>query len=80
MQEYKHSLVNEFPAHEERINHLKNESDSFKVLAKEYHALDHRISGLISSGVPTTNENYESLKLRRVRLKDQLFDLICESK
>lgn len=78
VQDYKHNLINEFPMHEERINHLKNENDSFKALAKEYHALDHRISGLNSNGVPTTDEHYEALKLSRVQLKDQLFDLICD--
>ncbi len=78
LQKYKHNLIKEFPEQEERIHELKDHDETFKMLAKEYHSLDHRISGLHSNGIPASDEYYESLKLRRVQLKDQLFRLLSK--
>ena len=76
MQKYKHNLVSEFPKYERKIQQLKEESATFRTLVKEYHSIDHRIAGLNATGIPITDAYYESLKIRRVYLKDKIFYFI----
>lgn len=73
MSDLNHSLYHDFPEHRDRINRLKLESERFASLAAEYHKIDHSVRGLEMRGVPTTDDNYEQMKLRRVQLKDALY-------
>lgn len=72
MSDLNHSLYNDFPQYAERIRQLKETDESFARLASEYHKLDHSVRGLEMRNVPTTDENYEQMKMRRVQLKDQI--------
>jgi len=72
----KHSLLKEFPEHHHTIRHLKMHDKHFAKLFDEYHDIDHEVFHLESSNSPTTDENLEALKVKRVHLKDTLFTLI----
>ncbi|MFC6670867.1 YdcH family protein [Marinobacterium aestuariivivens] len=76
MSDLNHSLYQDFPQYADRIRQLKQEDATFARLASEYHKLDHSVRGLEMRNVPTTDENYEQMKLRRVQLKDQILRLL----
>ncbi len=71
-----HNLDNEFPESIELIQQLKRDDPQFAQMASEYHALDHKVRGLEMCDIPTSDENYEDLKKRRLYLKDQLYSVI----
>jgi uncharacterized protein YdcH (DUF465 family) len=72
----KHSLLKEFPDHHHTIRHLKMNDAHFAKLFDQYHELDNEIFKLESDNSPTTDQYLDTQKLKRVRLKDVLFDLI----
>jgi uncharacterized protein YdcH (DUF465 family) len=74
----KHTLVNDFPDHQHTIRHLKMNDNHFAKLFDEYHELDSEIHKLEENNQPVTDEYLESLKIRRVHLKDQLFSLVVK--
>lgn len=71
-----HSLVNDFPESREIIQQLKLEDPEFARMAAEYHELDHQVRGLEMRSIPTTDEVFESLKKKRMYLKDELYSII----
>lgn len=76
MDQLRHPLTQEFPESHARIQELKNIDPDFASKAKEYEKLDHKLCGLEKNNVPTTDQNFEALKLRRVQLKDELYSRI----
>ncbi len=71
-----HSLYDDFPEYHDRINQLKLENETFARLATEYHQLDHSVRGLERRDIPTTDQHFEELKIRRVHLKDELYKML----
>ena len=71
-----HSLINEFPEDRELIHQLKTENPKFARMASEYHDLDHQVRGLESRSIPTSDDNFENLKKRRLLLKDELYAML----
>ncbi len=76
MSDFSHSLYQDFPEHQDRINQLKVEDEAFARAAAEYHKLDHSVRGLEMRNVPTTDQHFMELKLRRARLKDELYRML----
>ncbi len=76
MSDLNHSLYEDFPQYAERIRQLKEENETFARLASEYHKLDHSVRGLEMRNIPTTDDNFEQMKLRRVQLKDRLLKML----
>ncbi|GAA4652850.1 DUF465 domain-containing protein [Kistimonas scapharcae] len=74
----KHNLVDDFPEYQERIQTLKQTDESFRNLAREYHEVEHQVRGLEMQSVPTTDEHYEALKMKRVQLKDAIFNQLSK--
>jgi len=71
-----HSLLNEFPEHKKAIHNLKTGNHHFAKMFDEYHAVDKEIHR-IEEGVENTSDAYvESLKKRRLQLKDEMFGMI----
>ncbi len=71
-----HDLVHEFPEYRERIHDLKVGNHHFARLFDEYHELDREIHR-IEMEIETPGDRYlESLKKRRVRLKDELYEML----
>lgn len=75
----KHSLVNDFPEHQHTIRHLKMNDHHFAKLFEEYHALESEVHHIEKNDEPVADEYLDSLKMRRVHLKDQLFDLVMKT-
>ncbi|MCE9788553.1 YdcH family protein [Shewanella chilikensis] len=68
-----HALILEFPEYKQKIHQLKENDPHFRELAAEYHDLDHEIRGLEENCVPTAEERFSQLKLRRAELKSWLY-------
>ncbi len=72
----KHDLLHEFPEHRDVIHTLKLSNRHFARLFDAYDETDHAIHR-IEQGVETTTDEYlESLKKKRLQLKDELFAMI----
>ncbi|MCC4266035.1 YdcH family protein [Oceanimonas baumannii] len=68
-----HTLAEEFPEQASRITELKLSDEAFARLAREYHKLNHEIEGLEACNQPIADADFESLKLRRHQLKEQIY-------
>lgn len=72
----KHPLIEEFPEHEGRIHELKEKNHHFKNLFDKYDELDHEIYRIESDTEPASDNTLNSLRLERVHLKDELYQMI----
>ena len=70
---FHHPLLLEFAEHRELILKLKEEREEFRHLMDEYHAIDRRICRIEREFETATDQETESLKKRRLWLKDQLY-------
>ena len=70
-----HNLAADFPELKERIHHLKLNDRHFARLHEEYDQLDKEVHRIEQE--QNTSDNYlEDLKVRRVRLKDELYRIL----
>lgn len=74
----KHSLLKEFPEHHHTIRHLKMHDLHFSKLFEEYHDIDHEVFSLEAGKKVSTDEYLESQKMRRVELKDALYQMVIK--
>lgn len=74
-----HSLVNDFPAYVNRIQELNLSDDTFHKMYNEYHELDREVRRIEEGIENTTDEYIEALKLKRLNLKDELFNRIKQA-
>lgn len=72
----KHDLIHEFPEHKERIHELKVNDPRFTKLFDEYHEVEHEVRRIEEGNETPSDEYTEELKMRRLQLKDELFNLI----
>jgi len=75
----KHDLLHEFPEHKEKIHNLKVSDTHFRKLFEEYHHVDHNIHSVESGASPTTDEHLNELRLKRVHLKDEIYQYLTKS-
>lgn len=73
-----HSLLNEFPEYKDRIHNLKMNDHHFARLANEYHEVDKEIHN-IEQDLKTSDEYLETLKKKRLGLKDEIYKLLQEA-
>ena len=71
-----HSLINEFPEMRERIHQLKTSDNHFARLFGEYDAVEHEVHRIESGAEAASDERLESLKRKRLKLKDDLYTLL----
>lgn len=71
-----HDLVHEFPELRQRIHELKISDQHFRKLFDEYHQLTNIIENMEKDTIPVTTATEQAAKLRRVQLKDQLYQRI----
>lgn len=74
----KHDLIHELPESKEAIHLLKTNSNHFAKLFDEYHEVDHEVHRIETGAENTSDEYLETLKKKRLNLKDQLFAMIRE--
>jgi len=71
-----HTILKDFPEMGEHIHAMKRNDGHFARLSDRYDALEHSI-GLMESGTETfTDEHLETLKKKRLQLKDELFSML----
>ena len=76
----KHDLHHEFPEFKEEIHHLKMNDAHFARLFKDYHETDQEVHR-IEQGVENTSDDYlEQKKVQRLKLKDDLFEMLKAAK
>ena len=68
-----HPLLIEFSEHRDVILRLREERDDFRQMAEEYHEIDRRVCRIERMLETASEAETETLKKKRVRLKDQLY-------
>ena len=75
-QDLHHPLMVEFPEHRQAITTLKQSDDRFRELFDEYHRVDDEICQIEEHLRLATEQEFEELRLRRVFLKDKLYNMV----
>lgn len=70
------NLQHEFPEKADLIRNLKLKDRHFARLLEEYHELDSEIHQLQAANSNLSSEHLETLKIRRLYLKDRLHHLL----
>ncbi len=73
-----HEIPDEFPEYKDKIHELKLSSGYFARLFDEYHELNREIHRIEAAGINTSDEEFENLKLVRIRLKDEIYQMLHE--
>ena len=69
-------LDEDFPDMAERIHELKTTDNHFARLVEEYHELNRQIHRIETRVEPASEDVEEELKRRRVRLKDEIAQML----
>lgn len=75
----KHILTQEFPEFAEKIHLLKVENEHFKKLFHEFDELDHEIYRVESDAAPASDEALNDLRVKRVHLKDEIYQFLVNN-
>lgn len=67
-----HELAEEFPHHKDKLHELKMSDAHYVKIANEYTEINHEIHLIESGHEPATDERAETLKKKRLMLKDQI--------
>jgi len=76
MQNEKHDLLHELPEHRDAIHALKTRNAHFARMFVEYHQINREILRIEAEIEPASDAYLEDKKKRRLKLKDQLYQLI----
>jgi uncharacterized protein len=71
-----HELAEEFPEMSDRIRELKMADNHFARLVDEYHEVNRQIHRMETRVEPTSDDVEEEFKRRRVRLKDEIAQIL----
>jgi uncharacterized protein YdcH (DUF465 family) len=71
-----HDLTEEFPDQRERLTALKTRDGHFARLTEEYNEVNRTIHRIETRVEPTSEDVEEELKRRRVRLKDEIAQML----
>ena len=71
-----HTLDEEFPDMRERISALKTSDGHFARLAEAYHEVNRQVHRIETRVEPTSEDVEEGLKRQRVRLKDEIAQML----
>ncbi|WP_317933188.1 YdcH family protein [Halioxenophilus sp. WMMB6] len=74
-----HDLVHELPEYKDQIHALKTSDSHFRKLFDEYHELTKEIENMENEVTPTSTEEEESAKLKRLHLKDEMVTLLKQT-
>jgi uncharacterized protein YdcH (DUF465 family) len=72
-----HELSEEFPEMAEHIRDLRARDNHFARLADEYHAVNRQVHRIETRVEPASEDVEEELKRRRVRLKDEIAQMLA---
>ena len=71
-----HELAEEFPDMADRIHALKTSDSRFARLVEEYHEVNRQIHRIETRVEPASEDVEEEFKRRRVRLKDEIAQML----
>ena len=71
-----HEITEEFPEHRERITALRTTNGRFARLLDEYHETNQAVHRVETRVEPASEDVEEELKRKRVRLKDEIFQML----
>ncbi|OOV86654.1 YdcH family protein [Oceanospirillum linum] len=74
-----HDLLNELPEYKDQIHALKVSNAHFRKLFDEYHELTKDVENMESEQKPVATEVEEAAKVRRLKLKDEMFAMLKEA-
>jgi uncharacterized protein YdcH (DUF465 family) len=74
-----HDLATEFPKLKERIHQLKMEDHHFARLFDEHDEVDAQLHRIEQGIEAHADEFVESLKLRRLHLKDEMYAILQQT-
>ena len=74
--ELHHDIGREFPEWKDRIHQLKMENAHFARLFDAYHEVDKEVARIEAEIEPTSDAYAEDCKKRRLKLKDEIFDML----
>ena len=74
-----HGLVKEFPEYKDKIHELKTSDPEFVKLFEKYEDIDKEIYRIEMQIENTSDEYIEGLKIKRVKLKDQLYTTLQQA-
>ncbi|WP_417597449.1 YdcH family protein [Oceanospirillum sp.] len=74
-----HDLLNELPEYKDQIHELKVSNAHFRKLFDEYHELTKDVENMESEQKPVATEVEETAKVRRLKLKDEMFAMLKEA-
>ncbi len=75
-----HDLHHEFPEFNDAIHRLKTSNHHFARLFSEYHVATTAVEKLESDGIPVSDAAFETAKKTRLKLKDELYAILCADK
>ncbi|MGD9667672.1 MAG: YdcH family protein [Hyphomicrobiaceae bacterium] len=78
MSHVEHEIPDDFPEYKDKIHDLKMSNGHFARLFDEYHELNREIHRIEAAGINTSDEEFENLKLVRLRLKDEIYEMLHE--
>ncbi len=73
---FPHELKDEFPGEGPLIEQLAKSSHDFARLVTSYGEINRRIYDIESEDEPTSDEVLEKLKKRRLKLKDEIAEIL----
>ena len=76
MNDLHHPLVAELPEYRDAIHRLKTENHHFRHLFDSYHEVDKEIVRIEQEIDPASDARMEEVKLKRLRLKDELYAIL----
>lgn len=75
-----HTLASDMPEYKELISALKVANAHFAKLLADYEDLTREIEKIENNGINTSDEANEAMKIRRVKLKDELAEILSTEK
>lgn len=73
-----HEIPEEFPEYKDKIHELKMHNAHFAKLFDEYHLINREVHRVEAAGINVADEEFETLKLNRLRLKDEIYKMLHE--
>jgi len=75
----KHDLNHEFPELVNKIHEFKVSNNHFRKLFDEYHDVNNDIHRIETEAEVTKDEVLNELRIKRVHLKDELYQILIEN-
>ncbi|NBX66554.1 MAG: DUF465 domain-containing protein [Proteobacteria bacterium] len=75
-----HALINDLPEYKDAIHTLKVSDARFARMMDDYHKLTREVERIENAGNSVSDEIENALKSRRVKLKDELMQMLVAQK